>query len=180
MPGGSGARGAFFSRVSLTPIRRLWYPPRALQGTSGGKVIEVDFAARRRAQAAAGARVRAQPQPVLPAQKALGRSPGFLVFWRPPARRTAGEYLGGRWEWGRTLFVWTSDAAVGPVWSDLVNTRGYVAQRLTRQGFVAFLRRAGDVGGLLLNGELDGDGRVIRAEPDQLIRRHEALSALGS
>jgi hypothetical protein len=66
------------------------------------------------------------------------------------------------------------------VWSDLVNTRGYVAQRLTRQGFVSFLRRAGDVGGLLLNGELDGDGRVIRAEPEQLIQRHEALSALGS
>jgi len=153
-----------------------------LQGTSGGKVIEVDFAARRRAQAAVGARVSVPPPPppALPAQQALGRSPGFLVFWRPPARRAAGEYLGGRWEWGRTLFVWTSDAAVGPVWSDLVNTRGYVVQRLTRQGFVSFLRRAGDVRGLLLNGELDGDGRVIRAEPEQLIQRHEALSALGS
>ncbi len=170
----------FFSFVSLTALRRLWYAPRALQGTSGGKVIEVDFAARRRAQAAVGARVSVPPPPALPAQQALGRSPGFLVFWRPPARRAAGEYLGGRWEWGRTLFVWTSDAAVGPVWSDLVNTRGYVAQRLTRQGFVSFLRRAGDVRGLLLNGELDGDGRVIRAEPEQLIQRHEALSALGS
>jgi hypothetical protein len=164
----------------LTSIRRLWYPPCVLQGTSGGKVIEVDFAARRRAQAAVAARVRVPPALALPAQQALGRSAGFLVFWRPPVRRAAGEYLGGRWEWGRTLFVWTSDAAVGPVWSDLVNTRGYVAQRLTRQGFVSFLRRAGDVGGLLLNGELDGDGRVIRAEPDQLIQRHEALSALGS
>jgi hypothetical protein len=112
--------------------------------------------------------------------QALGRSSGFLVFWRPPARRAGGEYLGGRWDWGWTLFVWTSDAAVGPVWSDLVNTRGYVAQRLTRQGFVAFLRGAGDVGGLLLDGELDGDGHVIRAEPDQLIRRSEAITALGS
>src|SRR5213593_2005252 len=145
---------------------------------SRGKVIDVDFAARRRVKAAVG--VRVAPPPALPAERALGRSSGFLVFWRPPALRTAGEYLGGRWDWGWTLFVWTSDAAVGPVWSDLVNTRGYVAQRLTRQGFVSFLRRAGDVGGLLLDGELDGDGHVIRAEPDQLIRRTDALSALGS
>jgi len=104
---------------------------------------------------------------------------GFLVFWRPPARRNAGEYLGGRWDWGWTLFVWTSDSAVGPVWGDLVNDRGYVPQRLTREGFLSFLRRAGDVGGLLLDGELDGGGHVIRAEPDQLIQRAEALSVLG-
>ena len=112
------------------------------------------------------------------ALQALGRSPGFLVFWRPPVRRTAGEYLGGRWDWGWTLFVWTSDAAVGPVWGDLVNGRGYVPQRLTREGFVSFLRRAGDVGGLLLDGELDGDGHVIRAEQDQLIQRRDAMAAL--
>ena len=74
--------------------------------------------------------------------------------------------------------MWTSDAAVGEVWSDLVNGRGYVPQRLTRDAFVSFLRRAGDVGGLLLDGELDGAGHVIRAEPDQLIRRAEALTAL--
>src|ERR1700757_959919 len=120
-----------------------------------------------------------RPRPRAPLQ-ALGRSSGFLVFWRPPARRSAGEYLGGRWDWGWTLFVWTNDSAVAPCWSDLVNPRGYVGQRLTRQGFLSFLRRAGDVGGLLLDGELDGDGHVIRAEPDQLIRRSEALSALGS
>ena len=146
------------------------------QQTSRAKVIEVDFATRRRVQAAAAGvpALRA-----LAAQQALGRSSGFLMFWRPPARRAEGEYLGGRWDWGWTLFVWTSDSAVGPVWGDLVNTRGYVAQRLTRQGFVSFLRRAGDVGGLLLDGELDGDGHVIRAEPDQLIRRTDALSALG-
>ena len=65
------------------------------------------------------------------------------------------------------------------MWGDLVNGRGYVPQRLTREGFVSFLRRAGDVGGLLLDGELDGGGHVIRAEPDQLIRRAEALSVLG-
>ena len=148
--------------------------------TTRAKVIEVDFAARRRVPAGvAAARGLAAlgPRPSS-ALLALGRAGGFLVFWRPPARRTAGEYLGGRWDWGWTLFVWTSDGAVGPVWRDLVNTRGYVPQRMTRQGFASFLRRAGDVGGLLLDGELDGDGHVIRAEPDQLIRRGDALSAL--
>jgi hypothetical protein len=143
------------------------------------KVIEVDFAARRRVRAPAGHRPAASRSGPLAALQALGRSPGFLVFWRPPVRRSAGEYLGGRWDWGWTLFVWTSDAAVGPVWGDLVNGRGYVPQRLTRDGFMAFLRRAGDVGGLLLDGELDGDGHVIRAEQDQLIQRREALAALG-
>jgi hypothetical protein len=147
--------------------------------TSGAKVIEVDFAARRRVRAAAAARARVPTSRPPSAAQALGHSSGFLVFWRPPVRRAAGEYLGGRCDWGWTLFVWTSDSAVGPVWGDLVNARGYVAQRLTRQGFVSFLRRAGDVGGLLLDGELDGDGHVIRAEPDQLIRRTEALSVLG-
>jgi hypothetical protein len=150
-----------------------------LAQTSRAKVIEVDFAARRRVHAVPAHRPRApRPRP-LAALQALGRSGGFLVFWRPPARRSAGEYLGGRWDWGWTLFVWTSDAAVGPVSGDLVNTRGYVAQRLTRQGFVSFLRRADDVGGLLLDGELDSDGHVIRAEPDQLIRRGDALAVLG-
>src|SRR5207244_12381804 len=134
---------------------------------------EVDFAARRRAQAAVGARVSVPPPPALPAQQALGRSPGFLVFWRPPARRAAGEYLGGRWEWGRTLFVWTSDAAVGPVWSDLVNTRGYVVQRLTRQGVVSFLRRAGDGRGRLRNGERHRAGRGVRPAHEQANPRRE-------
>ena len=141
------------------------------------KVIEVDFAARRRVRP-----VR-RPHAVRPRQlgalHALKRSGDFLVFWRPPARRHAGEYLGGRWDWGWTLFVWTSDAAVGPVWGDLVDGRGYVPQRMTRSGFLAFLRRASDVGGLLMDGELDGGGHVIRADTEQLIRRDEALVALG-
>ena len=148
--------------------------------SSRAKVIEVDFAARRRLRAAAAARTRVPVSRPVSATHALGRSAGFLVFWRPPARRSPSEYLGGRWDWGWTLFVWTSESAVGPVRDDLVKVRGYHPQHLSRQGFVSFLRRAGDVGGLLLDGELDGDGHVIRAEPDQLIRRADALSALGS
>jgi hypothetical protein len=147
--------------------------------TTRTKVIEVDFVARRRVGSLARRAPALRSRPFA-ALQALGRSAGFLIFWRPPARRSAGEYLGGRWDWGWTLFVWTSDASVGPVWGDLVSSRGYLPQRLTRDGFVSFLRRAGDVGGLLLDGELDGDGHVIRAEPDQLIRRSDALSILGA
>jgi hypothetical protein len=149
-----------------------------LQPTTRAKVIAVDFAARRRFRPAPRRRASGESRP-LPALQALGRSSGFLVFWRPPARRSSGEYLGGRWEWGWTLFVWTSDKAVGPVWNELVGTRGYVPQRLTRDAFVTFLRRAGDVGGLLLDGELDGGGHVIRAEADQLIGRADAIATLG-
>jgi hypothetical protein len=140
------------------------------------KVIEVDFRARRRVRPpGTGPRTWT---PARVARQALGKAGGFLLFWRPPARRRVGEYLGGRWDWGWTLFVWTSDAAVGPVWADLVDARGYVPQRLTREAFFSFLRRAHDVGGLLLDGELDGGGHVIRAEADQLIRRDSALLAL--
>ena len=137
-------------------------------------VISVDFAARRRLRE----RIPDTPA-VATARDIIGQSRDFLLFWRPPGRRAAAEYLGSKWDWGWTLFVWTSDSAVGPVWGDLVNDRGYVPQRLTREGFLSFLRRAGDVGGLLLDGELDGGGHVIRAEPDQLIQRADALSVLG-
>jgi len=136
----------------------------------------IDFAARRRA--------RLQSVPVAAsarftdARKALAGAHEFTLFWRPPSRRNAAEYLGGRWDWGWTLFVWTSEAAVGPVWSALTGTRGYVAQRLARAALSTFLGRAGEIGGLLLDGELEAPGDVIRAEPDQLIRREDALSAL--
>jgi len=152
-----------------------------LPQTSPAKVIEVDFAARRRVQPLAGRRAAPRPTtgPAATAVQALLGSLGFLVFWRPPLRRSAGEYLGGRWDWGWTLFVWTSEAAVGPVWNDLVESRGYLPQHLTRQSFTSFLRREKDVGGLLIDGELDDDGQVIRAEPDQLVRRVEAISTLG-
>ncbi len=142
-----------------------------------GRVIAVDFRARRR---------RGPGRPGVPrdldeaARGTLEAVRDVLLFWRPPAGRAAAEYLGGRWDWGWTLFVWTSEAAVGPVWSRLVGTRGYVPQRLGRDAFVRFLERAVDIGGLLLDGELEGGGEVIRAEPDQLIRREDALSALGA
>ena len=67
----------------------------------GAKVIEVDFVARRRVAVP----VEARASRPLAALHALVRSVGFLVFWRPPARRSSGEYLGGRWDWGWTLFV---------------------------------------------------------------------------
>ncbi len=143
-----------------------------------GKVIQVDFSAPRRA------RVSRQPVPeranLSGAQRDLAQARGYLLFWRPPARRNAAEYLGGRWDWGWTLFVWTSDQAVGPVWSHLEASRGYVPQRLNRDEFVGFLHRATDIGGLLLDGELEERGAVIRAEPHQLIRREDALTALAT
>jgi len=148
-----------------------------LPETKRAKVIEVDFAARRRVQPVAVPRNGGNAGPA-GAVQALLDSFGFLVFWRPPLRRSAGEYLGGRWDWGWTLFVWTSDAKVGPIWDDLVKGRGYLPQRLTRKSFMSFLRRERDVGGLLIDGELDGDGQVIRAEPDQLVPRAEAISTL--
>src|SRR5262249_33134201 len=141
------------------------------------KVIEVDFTTRRRGRVQVAS---SSPEPVrfTGARQALAGAREYLVFWRPPGRRGAAEYLGGRWDWGWTLFVWTSEAAVGPAWHTLVGGRDYVPQRLTRETFAAFLRGTGEIGGLLLDGELEGPGKVIRAEQDQLIQREDALSAL--
>lgn len=140
-------------------------------------MIAVDFAARRRAPLQS---IPAAPEAArfTDARQALAGARDFVLFWRPPSRRNAAEYLGGRWDWGWTLFVWTSESAVGPVWGALTGVRGYVAQRLARAALSAFLGRAGEIGGLLLDGELEAAGDVIRAEPDQLIRREDALSAL--
>jgi hypothetical protein len=138
-----------------------------------GKVIEVDFAARRRTRA------RLDPAPKTPAAaQRFSRIQDFLVFWKPPTGRGTGEYLGGRWEWGWTLFVWTTEAAVGPLLADLIGDRGYVPQRIPREEFHAFLGRATEIGGLLLDGELEEHGEVIRAEPDQMIKRDVAIGAL--
>lgn len=143
-------------------------------------VISVDFQTRRRLEE--GYSVPAPPPVRLQigtARDAFARSPVFVFFWRPPLRGGGGEYLGGRWEsWGWTMFVWTSDAAVGFAWTDLVEHRGYVAERMTRSEFALFLRRAPEVGGLLVDGELDDGGAVINADPEQLIDRADALALL--
>lgn len=111
------------------------------------------------------------------AREVVGESRDFLLFWRPPARRAAAEYLGSKWDWGWTLFAWTSEATVGPMRADLA-TRGYLAQWLTREGFLAFLHRATEIGGVLFDGELEDDGARIRAEPQQLVRRMDAVAVL--
>lgn len=140
-----------------------------------GNVIAVDFSARRRLRDLA--KLPVDTPSMAAARRLVGHARDFLLFWRPPARRTAAEYLGGRWDWGWTLFVWTSEAAVGPLRSDL-GGRGYLAQWLTREGFVSFLHRATDIGGLLLDGELEEGGEKIRAEPEQLVRRSDVLAVL--
>ena len=141
-----------------------------------GKVIEVDFTPRRRV----GARAPRVVKPTANRQRrSLQAANEFVVLWRPPARREAAEYLGGRWDWGWTLFVWTSEAAVGSQWTRIVAGRGYVPQHLTREAFVSFLNRASEIGGLLVDGELEGAGEIIRAEPEQLIRRDQAIQTLG-
>jgi hypothetical protein len=135
-------------------------------------VISVDFAARRRM------RERAACTPaVATARDLIGQSRDFLLFWRPPARRAAAEYLGSKWDWGWTLFVWTSETSVGPMRADLAS-RGYLAQWLTREGFLSFLHRATEIGGVLFDGELEDGGARIRAEPLQLVRRLDAVAAL--
>lgn len=139
-------------------------------------MIEVDFRARRRVGSAVESEEVGR---IDAARRALRRVQDVLLFWRPPVGQASAEYLGGRWDWGWTLFVWTSEASVGPAWSRLIGRRGYVPQRLDRHAFLRFLAGAEDIRGLLLDGELEGEGDVIRAEPDQLIDRTEALAALG-
>ena len=135
-------------------------------------VIAVDFAGRRRM------RERLPDTPaVATARDIIGQSRDFLLFWRPPGRRAAAEYLGSKWDWGWTLFVWTSETTVGPMRADLA-TRGYLAQWLTREGFLSFLHRATEIGGVLFDGELEDGGARIRAEPQQLVRRLDAATVL--
>lgn len=139
------------------------------------KVIPVDFTARR-------SRLRAVEPPLqrapATAREALAAADRLLVFERPPSRHSSSEYLGARWKWGWTLFVWTDEAGVGPVWAELTGTRGYVARRWSAPELAAFLVRAREIGGLLVDGDLEGAGDVIRAEPVQLIGRDEALTTL--
>ena len=143
-------------------------------------MIPVDFQTRRRLGGGYDASLsRPRALQIGTARDILVRAPVFVIFCRPAPRGGGGDYLGGRWDdWGWTMFVWTSDAAVGAAWTDLVERRGYVPERLTRDAFLLFLRRAPDLGGLLVDGELDDGGIVINADVDQLVRRDAALALL--
>jgi hypothetical protein len=137
------------------------------------KVIPVDFASRRSRLRPASPIVR-----YADARTALGEVDRFIAFERPPARHRAAEFLGARWEWGWTLFVWTGDDVVGAVWDSLTGARGYVARRWSRVELAAFLVRAREIGGLLVDGDLEASGEVARAEPAQLIGRDAVLAML--
>jgi hypothetical protein len=163
------------TRLSLTIRVGRCYLRSTVQAAPG-KVIHVDFATRQR-EGGQAVRPRDVPSPP-PTGRPLGSAREFVLLWRPPATRATAEYLGGRWDWGWTLFVWTSEAAVGAQWTRIVAGRGYVPQHLSREAFISFLHRASEIGGLLLDGELEGTGEVIRAEPEQLIGRDEAITAL--
>jgi hypothetical protein len=149
-------------------------------GALHANVIPVDFQTRRRLGVGGAVPVsRPRQLQIGTARDVLARAPVFVMFCRPAPRGAGGDYLGGRWDdWGWTMFVWTSDAAVGAAWTDLVDRRGYVPERLTRDAFLLFLRRASDLGGLLIDGEFDDGGIVINAEVDQLVRRDDALALL--
>ncbi len=137
------------------------------------KVIPVDFAARRpRLRPAERAGGYAD------ARRALAEATRFIVFERPPSRHSAAEFLGARWEWGWTLFVWTADDVVGAVWDSLISNRGYVARRWSGPELAAFLARAREIGGLLIDGDLEASGEVARAEPAQLVGRDDVLAVL--
>ena len=144
-----------------------------------GNVIHVDFAARRRLRDAA-ASARSVDEITVANSQRLSLATDFVLLWRPPATRKTAEYLGGRWDWGWTLFVWTSKAAVDQRWTSLMAGRGYVPEYLNRDSFVRFLHQASEIGGLLLDGELEGTGEVIRAEAEQLIGRDDAIAALAA
>ena len=149
-------------------------------GALRANVISVDFQTRRRLGVGYSTSVtRPKLLPIGTARDALGRAPAFVIFCRPAPRGSGADYLGGRWDdWGWTMFVWTSDAAVGAAWTDLVERRGYVPERLTRDAFLLFLKQASDLGGILVDGDLDDGGIVINADVDQLVRRDAALALL--
>ena len=142
------------------------------------KVIPVDFAARRRARVPSSCRPPSAP-PLHRRPQALAAARDFVLFWRPPSRRSAAEYLGGRWDWGWTLFVWTERGG-GRAGVDRAHRRARLRARSACRArrWRHSSQQAKEIGGLLLDGELEGAGDVIRAEPDQLIRREDALSAL--
>ena len=141
-----------------------------------GKVIHVDFAARRRLN---GGHVALPLPDLLPEPaSAVVDAEDFLVFWRLPERSRRTEYLGGRWNRGWMLFVWTSDDFVGPTWRSLVEARGYVPHRIDRAALRDLLTRSNEVVGLIVNGDIDAEMRTIRAAPEQMVPRVDTLRLL--
>jgi len=141
-----------------------------------GKVIRVDFGARRRYDDDVPCVGALLPEP----QSAIREGEDFLVFARPPGRGGRAQYLGGRWNRGWMLFVWTRDDLVEEGWRMQVESRGYVPQHLDRDGFRELVTRSAEVGGLIVNGDIDADLRTIRAAAEQFTRRAEVLRLLRS
>jgi hypothetical protein len=141
-----------------------------------GKVIHVDFASRRRRY---GNDATAPVGALLPeALAAVVQADDFVVFWRSPARHRRAEYLGGRWNRGWMLFVWTSTDLIGESWRILVEERGYVPQHLDRGALRDLLSRSAEVVGLIVNGDIDPEMRTIRAAPEQVVQRTDSLRLL--
>jgi hypothetical protein len=141
-----------------------------------GKLIHVDFANRRRGY---GYGATAPVGSLLPeALSAVVKADDFLVFWRSPQRRHRGEYLGGRWNRGWMLFVWTGADQIGESWRLLVEERGYVPQHLDRGALRNLLATSTEVVGLIVNGDIDPETHTVRAAPDQVVRRTDSLRLL--
>jgi hypothetical protein len=145
-------------------------------GAERSNVIHVDFASRRRryGRGATGPVANLLPE----ALSAVIRAEDFVVFWRSPERQRRAEYLGGRWNRGWMLFVWTSDELVGDSWRVLVEERGYVPQHLDRSALCDLLARSTEVVGLIVNGDIDPEMRTIRAAPEQMVPRPDSLRLL--
>lgn len=140
------------------------------------KVIPVDFQARRRRDEGADVWSASAFLPELVSTVASAHE--FLVFWRALDGTRRREYLGGRWDRGWMLFVWTRDDLLSRGWHTLVEGRGYVPERLNRRAFRDLLGRCAEVVGLIINGDIDPDTRTIRAAPEQMVPRVETLRLL--
>lgn len=154
----------------------VWSGVVVRMGTERSNVIHVDFATRRRRY---GPAITAPITGLLPEPvSAVGGADDFWVFWRSPRRNRRAEYLGGRWNRGWMLFVWTDGDLVGAPWRNLIEARGYLAQRLERDALRALLVRSTEVVGLIVNGDIDPEMRTIRAAPEQMVPRGESLRLL--
>ena len=147
-------------------------------GAEHGKVIRVDFGARRRQDDDPVDDVVGSLLPEHLAAVLEGRE--FVVFWRPEESSGRAEYLGGRFDRGWMLFVWTGDDLIGQDCRTLVEARGYVPQHLERGGLRELIACSKEVGGMIVNGDIDPEMRTIRAAAEQIARRGDALRLLRS